>query len=102
MKSLFSEIFEGLEMTGALLRYDDPDDADDDGRVYDLEDAFEAELSGEMKEKYLEIITMRGKKDRETEKSIFVKGVRLGMQLMLDAILEREKMKYEKEKSKAR
>ena len=91
MKSIFSEIYEGLEMTGALLRYDAQ--TENDGKVYDLEDEFEAELSPEMKEKYREIVTGKGQIDRETEKAIFERGVRLGMQLMLDAILEREKKK---------
>ena len=90
MKSIFSEIYEGLEATGAL-RCDDQ--AENDGKVYDLEDEFEAELSPEMKEKYREIVTGKGQIDRETEKAIFERGVRLGMQLMLDAILEREKKK---------
>ena len=91
MKSIFSEIYEGLEATGALLRYDAQ--TENDGKVYDLEDEFEAELSPEMKEKYREIVTGKGQIDRETEKAIFERGVRLGMQLMLDAIHEREKKK---------
>lgn len=87
MKSIFSEIYEALEATGAL-RYDHQ--AEDDGKVYDLEDEFESELSPEMKEKYREIVTGKGQIDREMEQAIFARGVRLGMQLMLEAILERE------------
>lgn len=48
-------------------------------------------MSDEMKEKYREFKRLRGSKDRELGEIVFIRGVRMGMQLMLDAILEREK-----------
>lgn len=100
MKTVFSEIYEGLDMLGGL--YGRVETADEDSRVYDLGDKLQEAMPEEIRKQFEEWESLRGEKDRELEERVFTYGVRLGMQLMLDAILEREKMKYEKEKSKAR
>lgn len=91
MKTVFSEIYEAMDARGTLLKREDFQE--DEGRVYDLEDELENEMTEEMKAKFREFMELRGKKDREMDEIIFTRGVRLGMQMMLDAMLERERRK---------
>lgn len=89
MKSIFSQLFDGYELTGG---FNMPPDADDKyEHLGDMEDEFEQQLSEEMRAKYLEIVTARGGSYREYDRYVFSQGVRLGMQLMLEAFLERER-----------
>lgn len=94
MKTVFSKIYEGLDMLDDLYKTKNLEDQD--LRVYDLEDEVREEMPEEIREKFEEWESLRGENDRKIEEAVFTRGVRLGMQLMLDAILEREKMKYEK------
>ena len=88
MNSILSEIYDALdqsEMLSDLLRV-----SEEVSRVYDLEDEFEETLPEKMRDPFREIISLRIDAAMQQNKQHFIKGVRLGMQLMLDAMLERE------------
>ena len=89
MRKIYEELFEGMESSGTLLKREDF--REDDGKAGDLEDELDAEMPEEMREKFREFMSLRGAKDREMDQIIFMKGMKMGMQLMLDAIIEREK-----------
>ena len=57
MKSIFSEIYKGLDMSGCILKREEF--GEDDGAVYDLEDELEKELPEELKEKFRRCMVMR-------------------------------------------
>ena len=93
MKSAISDIYEGLEILAAL-----PEDCAAIGEenlsgMYDLEDEIEGMLDGELREKFQKLMHMQGRRAVLQGKERFIEGFRLGMQIMLDTVVERKKQK---------
>ena len=92
MESMLSEIYEALSMNGMLPPTTGLDE--EYGRLGNMEDELERRMDGEMRKAFTEFMCLRVSVEQECSRQRFVYGVRMGMQLMLDAMLEREKQKH--------
>ncbi len=98
MKSLYERLFEAIESADLLTDIPGAEEKERkleelDEELEKLETGLESAMSDEMKERYYDIIGLRGRREREMHRIFFEKGMRMGVRMMVDAIIEREREK---------
>ena len=98
MKSAFSEIYDALDRTDQLM--DLTRVTPEVSRVFDLVEEFEKELPKEYLARFQEIISLESDVAIQQSKKHYIAGMRIGIRMMLDIMLEREQQEAAMDRQK--